>query len=122
MLEKKYRLKKNKEFNYVYKKGESVFSKNLGLFYVRTKLSPFKVGISISNKVGNSVVRHKLKRRICHIIRPILKDFNPHYNYVFLARPGIEEFDFDELKASVEKAISKIPKGVPTPKTTPKAN
>lgn len=111
MLEKQYRLKKNKEFNYVYKKGESVFSKNLGLFYVRTKLYPFKIGISISNKVGNSVLRHRLKRRLTHIIRPLLGQMNPHYNYVFLARPGIEEFSFDELKEVVEKVIAKIPSG-----------
>ena len=107
MLEKKYRLKKNKEFNYVFKKGENFFSKYLAVFYTKTKISPIKIGFSISAKIGNSVKRHKLKRQLTNILKNYLLTLNQSYNYVFMARQGIEDLNFAELKDNVEYILKK---------------
>lgn len=107
MLSKQYRLRKNKEFNFVYKHGKSVGSKLITFFYVKTNWKPNKFGFSISNKLGNSVVRHKLKRRLTEIVRPFISRLNPRYNYVFIAKKGLEELSFDELKQKVENILIK---------------
>lgn len=107
MLAKQYRLRKNKEFNFVYKHGKSVGISLITFFYVKTKWKPNKIGFSINNKIGNSVVRHKLKRRLTEIVRPFIPKLNPHYNYVFIARKGLEELSFSELKQKVEKILNK---------------
>lgn len=107
MLSKQYRLRKNKEFNFVYKHGKSVGSKLITFFYVKTSWKPNKFGFSISNKLGNSVVRHKLKRRLTEIVRPYITRLNPRYNYVFIARKGLEELTFLELKQKVENILLK---------------
>ncbi len=107
MLSKQYRLRKNKEFNFVYKHGKSVGSKLITFFYVKTTWKPNKFGFSISNKLGNSVVRHKLKRRLTEIVRPYIARLNPRYNYVFIARKGLEELSFLELKQKVENILLK---------------
>ena len=111
MLEKQHRLRKNKEFGYIYKKGESVFSKTLSLFYVKTK-KIFKIGFSINNKIGNSVVRHRIKRRLAHIIKVYLPKLNPNYNYIIMARSGVELLTFEELKKNIDDILRKSKKYV----------
>lgn len=106
MLEKQYRLKKNKEFNYVYKKGNTVYGKYVGLYYVKTKY-PFKVGFSISGKIGNSVIRHKVKRKLTHLFKEFITQVNPNYNYIFVARNGIEALTYDQLKVEMKKVLTK---------------
>ena len=107
MLEKQYRLKKNKEYNYIYRKGESVYSKTLTVYFVKTKIKPFKVGFSISSKIGNSVIRHKVKRKLTHLFREFITQVDPNYNYVFVARSGIENMTYDSLRNEMKKVLTK---------------
>ena len=107
MLEKQYRLKKNKEYSYVYKKGETSYSKVLTMYYVKTKIKPFKVGFSISSKIGNSVIRHKVKRKLTLLFKEFIKDVNPNYNYIFVARNGIENMTYDQLYLEMKKVLTK---------------
>ena len=62
MLERKHRLTKRKEFNYIFKKGKAFSTKLFVLNYSPTKLPTFKVGFSVSKKIGNAVIRNKVKR------------------------------------------------------------
>lgn len=106
MLAKQNRLKKKKEFNYIYKKGEVSYSKFLALYVAKTKLNEIKVGFSVSNKVGNSVVRHKVKRRLSEAVRERLDEL-PTNNYIFVAKMGFESLSFDEIKQNVDYILKK---------------
>ena len=64
MIKSINRLRKNKHFKYVYKHGETKGYKLLLLTFVKSKISEPKVGFSVSKKIGKSVVRNKVKRRI----------------------------------------------------------
>lgn len=107
MLKAKNRLRKRKEFSYIYRKGEVYFAKDLTLFVSKTKLNQSKVGFSVSNKVGNSVVRHKVKRRLSEIVRVRLHSF-PVANYVLVAKPSVVEKDFDNLVLEIESLFQKV--------------
>ena len=78
-------LGKRKQFTYVYKRGKSVPGKYLTLVYLRAR--EHKVGFSVSAKVGNSVVRHRVRRRMTEDFR-MLRASLPSGNYVFAARPS----------------------------------
>ena len=106
MLNKKNRLKKKKEFNFIYKKGESFHSKYLALFVTKTKLNFCKIGFSVNNKIGNSVIRHKVKRRLTEIIRLNLAKL-PVNNYIFVAKIGIEKLNYKELSDNVFYILKK---------------
>lgn len=106
MLAKKNRLRKKKEFNFIYKKGTPFFTKNLTVYVFKTKNNFSKVGFSVNNKVGNSVIRHKVKRRLSEIVRGRLLQIKTN-NYIFVARKGCEELDFNELKGQVESLLKK---------------
>lgn len=97
MLAKKNRLRKKKEFNFIYKKGEVFYSKFLALYVLKTKLVDKKVGFSVSNKVGNSVIRHKVKRRLSEVIRKNI-ELLPLNNYIFVAKQGSENLTSQELQ------------------------
>ncbi len=107
MLSLKNRLRKKKEFNYIYKKGKVYFTKFLTLYVVSTKWKESKFGFSISNKIGNSVVRHKVKRRLSEIIRLKINEL-PVKNYVFVAKQNIDELSFAQLQQEVEIILSKV--------------
>ena len=57
-------LKKNKDFQVVYKNGKSYANRYLVLYIRENGMDKNRLGISVSKKVGNSVVRHHLTRLI----------------------------------------------------------
>ncbi len=85
MLKKENRLKKRKEFNYVYKKGEIAHSTSFFVHYTKTWRSTPQIGISVSKQVGNSVVRSRVKRIISEACRLNIEKFE-NKNYVITAK------------------------------------
>ena len=57
-------LKKNYEFRTVYRKGKSLANKYLVVYRYKNNLPENRLGISVSKKVGNSVVRSRVTRLI----------------------------------------------------------
>ena len=107
MLSKENRLTKNKYFQYIYKKGEKVSSANITVVFAPTKLKPIKIGITVNNKIGDAVVRNKVKRRLRAILRSLLKDLNQKYNYVIVVRPSIINLDFLEIRKELKYVLKK---------------
>lgn len=107
MLDKVHRLKKNRQFSYIYKNGQIKHSKILSLVYVKTKYQPFKVGFTVSKKIGKSVVRSKVKRRLREAFREHMSSVNPNYNYVFIAREGIQNANYQEISKIISQLILK---------------
>jgi len=107
MLSKEYRLTRRNQFTYVYKKGESSPAKNLILIYVKSKSNSLKVGFSVSKKIGNSVVRNKVKRRLREAFRTRLQNIQVGYNYIVIARQGIEKNSYKEIANSLEYVLKK---------------
>ena len=79
----------------------------LTLVYVRTYYKPFKVGFSVSKKVGKSVVRSLVKRRMSECFNLLYEHLNPNYNYIFVAKNGISQISFDQLKNEMQKVLTK---------------
>ena len=107
MLPKSNRLKKRKEFAYIYKKGKRFNSKNLSLIETESKLNLTKIGFSVSNKIGKAVVRNKIKRQLRFIVRKQLNNLRIHQNFVLIAHPTIVECDFSKIEAEVIYLLKK---------------
>ena len=71
------------------------------------KDKPFKVGFSVSKKIGKSVIRSKVKRRLREAFKLNIKNVNPNYNYIFIARQGIENASFEEINQNIVFLLKK---------------
>ena len=106
MLNRINRVKKNKEFNYIYKKGEFYHCKYFLVHYVSTKLPDIKVGFSINKKLGNSVARSKYKRIMSEIVRLKLPIMSLK-NYVITLKPEIVDVEHSVLVKEFDKFLVK---------------
>ena len=97
-MQRAYRLRKNRQFQYVYRKGKSCACHELVLLHVRS--ARLQAGFSVSRKIGNSVVRNRVKRRLREKFRALLPLLKPGL-YVVVAREAAAEADSHALGASL---------------------
>ena len=75
-MKKSFRVKKDREFQKVFRKGKSTANRQFVIYkYNKEDQSHFRVGISVSKKLGNAVTRNRLKRRIRHILMELDDQF-----------------------------------------------
>lgn len=95
-----HRLKKNSQFQYIYRKGERFSSNNFILYRVKSKFNNFKIGYSVSKKVGKAWKRNLLRRRLKEIIR-LNNLLEKGYNYILQTKIGAGELDYKEIERQV---------------------
>ena len=94
-------LKNNRDFVNVYTSGKSYANKYLVIYTLKNNSDRNRLGISVSKKVGNSVIRHRLKRLIKESYRLHEKMFNSGLDIVVIARKGSDACDY----AGIESAL-----------------
>jgi len=105
LINKKHRLRDNKDFSLVYRKGKS-YASDLLVLYVLDKSNDFQAGFSISKKIGKAVVRNKIKRRLSEIIRLTLENFRD-CKIVLIARKPITDKSYKEIEVSLQRLLKK---------------
>ena len=94
-------LKSNQDFRTVYKNGRSFANSYLVVYLLENNSDRNRLGISVSKKVGNSVVRHHLKRLIKESYRLHENMFNSGLNIVVIARAGAGKADFHQIESAL---------------------
>ena len=94
-------LKKNADFQYVYKNGQSKANRYLVMYVCENQGSTNRIGISVSKKVGNSVVRHHLTRLIRESYRLHEKIFNSGLDIVVLARKSAADASYADIESAL---------------------
>lgn len=106
-MRREYSLRRNKEFRYVYRKGRSVSDSYMVLIYVPTKTPHLKVGFSVSKKLGNSVQRNKIKRRMKEAFFSVFDTVSPNCLLIFVPREKAKNIDYQAILYSVKKLLGK---------------
>ncbi len=94
-------LKKNKDFQRVYNQGISYANKFLVMYVLKNEKNCNRIGISVSKKVGNSVIRHRITRLIREGYRLQEDMFNSGLDIVVIARVSVKNVSFWDVKKSL---------------------
>lgn len=93
-------LKKNRDFQQVYRTGTSYVNKYFVMYVKENQLEKNRIGISVSKKVGNSVVRHRLCRLVRESYRLHEQEFHRGLDLVVVARVNAKERTFREIESA----------------------
>ncbi|MCD7832454.1 MAG: ribonuclease P protein component [Lachnospiraceae bacterium] len=94
-------LKKYGDFQRVYKKGKSYANRYLVMYVLRQDTQENQIGISVSKKVGNSVVRHRITRLIRESYRLNETKFKKGLTIVVVARAAAKGRSFTEIESAL---------------------
>lgn len=105
-------LKGSINFKRVLKQGKYISSKNIAIYIRKNDLNGGKnlLGICVSKKHGNSVVRNKLKRWVREVYYSLENKIDKNYNIVVLYRKGIdvEKLNYNVVKDEITNLFTKI--------------
>lgn len=91
-------LKKNSQFQFVYKNSKSYVNKYLVMYVKENGMEKNRIGVSVSKKVGNSVVRHRVTRLIRESYRLHESIFNSGLDIVIVARSSAANVGYYEIE------------------------
>lgn len=104
-MEKRFRIRKNREFQHVYKNGKNYWNRNIILYAMKNNLNETRVGFTISKKIGNSVIRNKTKRRMREAYLRSIPDLKTGYDLIFIPKKHIVDISFEELEKSIRHIL-----------------
>ena len=94
-------LKKNSDFQKVYRQGKSYANRYLVMYVLENHTEGNRLGISVSKKVGNSVIRHHLTRLIRESYRLHEDMFNNGLDIVVIARSTARDISYHETESAL---------------------
>lgn len=94
-------LKKNSDFQRVYRQGKSYANRYFVMYMLKNETDSNRVGISVSKKVGNSVIRHHLKRLIKEAYRLQEDRFHSGFDIVVIARMSAKKISYLETESAL---------------------
>lgn len=94
-------LKKNSDFRTVYKNGKSYANKYLVMYVLENNLEINRLGLSVSKKIGNSIVRHRVTRLLRESYRLHENIFNSGLDIVVVARNNAASASYAEIESAL---------------------
>jgi len=107
MLPQRYRLRRTRDFARARRLGRSAGTSLLALYVLRTRSPDLRIGFSVSKRVGKSVVRNRVKRRLREAVRPYVPELRPGQDLVFIARPSAADASLGQLAESTAYLLRK---------------
>lgn len=107
-MKKEYRIKKNEEFQKIIRQKKSIVHSKF-VIYFRKNDEHLRVGISVSKKLGNAVVRNKIKRQIRMMIQQVF-DKNEKLDCIIIVRKKYLLGSFHDNKKDLEYLYNKLKK------------
>ena len=99
-----YRLKKQSDFDKIFKKGKKVYAKSLMMLYFESET--FRIGYSVSKKHGKAVKRNRIKRLLRASAREVFRYFSKNIHVVFL--PKVQQnYSFKEYVKDMSFVLKK---------------
>lgn len=99
------RLKKQSDFDLVFKRGKRLFSESLTLIYIASKQT--KVGFAVSKGNGKSVQRNRVKRLLREAFRSLYQVKTENFFFVFIPKKR-SEYSYEVFKRDMQYLLNKV--------------
>lgn len=96
-MKKQYRIKKSEEFEKIIKNKRFIASPGIVLYIKKREHENARVGITVKKKIGNAVVRNKVKRQIRMMVQEIY-EFNENFDSILLIKEKFIENNYETNK------------------------
>ena len=100
-MKKSFRVKREKDCKAIFKDGTSFANRKFVVYQLENQQNHFRVGLSVSKKLGNAVTRNQIKRRIRHILQGVKGSLVEHVDFVVIARKGVETLEYAEMEKNL---------------------
>ena len=102
-MQQRFRLTGDRRFSQIHQEGRSVANKILVLRVLANGLPHNRYGFMVSKRLGNAVVRNRIRRRLKDIVRqaPTV----PGWDAVFIARRGAEHSGYSQLERAAANLL-----------------
>ncbi|KXG76376.1 Ribonuclease P protein component [Fervidicola ferrireducens] len=107
-MNKRLRLTKNFEFMSVYKKGRRAGCPLFTMYAKENDLGYTRLGVSVSKKIGKSVARNKVKRRIKEAFRTSYDEVKRGFDVVISVKEEVKNADYHEIKRQMINLLKKL--------------
>ena len=104
------RLKKDEEFKKVLKNHKVLKNETVNVFYQKNELNRLRIGISVSKKIGNAVIRVKVRRQIRAFIA-IYNNYQKGYDIVIVTKRVFTTQPFETNYKSLISLLNKATQG-----------
>jgi ribonuclease P protein component len=112
-VQRRYRLSRSRDFDAVYRRGRSVSTRFLVLYWFPRDDDGGdpRLGLAVPKSAGTAVTRNRIKRQLREVWRALLEQVPGGHDYVLIARPGLAEAvearGFDWLRERVVEVLGK---------------
>ncbi|MBD2860720.1 MULTISPECIES: ribonuclease P protein component [Paenibacillus] len=107
-MEKELRLTRREDFNKIYRYGKSAANQQYVVYSLpNPRIERFRMGVSVSKKLGSAVVRNRIRRVLKEIVRLNEQKIRSHYDFVVIARKPVVEMDYQAMEKSLMHVLKR---------------
>ncbi|UVI30325.1 ribonuclease P protein component [Paenibacillus spongiae] len=101
-MQRKLRLRNREDFSRIYRNGKSFANSQFVIYWSRQPdAEPFRLGVSASKKIGNAVVRNRMRRQVKEIARHLVGRITEHIDIIVIVRKPAVGMKLTELERSL---------------------
>ena len=106
-MKKKFRVKKAGEFQTIIQHKKFVSCPSFVLYVMERKEDHSRIGISVGKKLGNAVIRNKIKRQVRMMFQEV-HDFDDNFDGILIVRQKYLDQSYENNKKDLERLIKKV--------------
>jgi ribonuclease P protein component len=107
-MKKKNVVKENRDFSNLITGGKKYWNDTFSIYYGNNNCNNYRFGISVSKKIGNAVIRNKIKRQIRSIIDKHKNIYQNEKDYIIIVRKNYINLNFSEIEMKFLELMKKI--------------